>query len=224
VSSWFDAPVHVDNDVNAMAVGEQSANLRGASDLLVVKVGTGVGCGIIADGHVLRGASGAAGDIGHTWADTGGIRRDPPECRCGKRGCVEAYAGGWALARDLSTEFRRAITVDAVVELLRTGDSTAVRLVRDGGRVLGASLATAVSLLNPSAVVLSGQVAAAAGEHLLAGLRERVYARSLPLATRNLPIQLSSLWPDAGIRGLATGVADMILGDRRSPTQAGWTV
>jgi predicted NBD/HSP70 family sugar kinase len=224
VSSWFDAPVHVDNDVNAMAVGEQSANLRGASDLLVVKVGTGVGCGIIADGHVLRGASGAAGDIGHTWADTGGIRRDPPECRCGKRGCVEAYAGGWALARNLSTEFRRAITVDAVVELLRTGDSTAVRLARDGGRVLGASLATAVSLLNPSAVVLGGQVAAAAGEHLLAGLRERVYARSLPLATRNLPIQLSSLWPDAGIRGLATGVADMILGDRGSPAQAGWTV
>jgi predicted NBD/HSP70 family sugar kinase len=117
-----------------------------------------------------------------------------------------------------------AITVDAVVELLRTGDSTAVRLVRDGGRVLGASLATAVSLLNPSAVVLGGQVAAAAGEHLLAGLRERVYPRSLPLATRNLPIQLGSLWPDAAIRGLATGVADMILGDRRSPAQAGRTV
>jgi predicted NBD/HSP70 family sugar kinase len=214
VSSWFAAPVLVDNDVNAMAVGEQSALLQGTSDLLVVKIGTGVGCGIITDGHVVRGAQGAAGDIGHTWADTGDIRRDPPACRCGKRGCVEAYAGGWALARDLSAQFGRTITVDSVVELLRAGDPTAVRLVRDGGRILGASLATAVSLLNPSAVVLGGQVAAAAGEHLLAGLRERIYARSLPLATRDLSIQLSSLWPEAGIKGLATGVADMILAHR----------
>jgi predicted NBD/HSP70 family sugar kinase len=103
------------------------------------------------------------------------------------------------------------VSVDDVVELLRASDSTTIRLVRDAGRVLGGSVATAVSLLNPAAVVLGGQVAAAAGEHLLAGVRERIYARSLPLATRDLPIRLSTLWPDAGVHGLARGVADMVL-------------
>ncbi len=212
VTEWFGSPVLVDNDVNAMAVGELAASYPEVSDLLVVKVGTGVGAGIISEGRVLRGAAGAAGDIGHTWADPSGIRSDVPECRCGKRGCVESYVGGWAIARDLSRELGSERTVDDVTDLLRAGESTAVRLVRDAGRILGASLATAVSLLNPSAVVLGGQIAAASGEHLLAGLRERIYARALPLATRDLPIKVSTLWPNAGVHGLARGIADTVLG------------
>jgi predicted NBD/HSP70 family sugar kinase len=211
VASWFGAAVLIDNDVNAMAVGEQSVSFPGVSDVLVLKIGTGVGAGIISGGRVLRGASGAAGDIGHTWADASGIRTDRPECRCGKRGCVEAYAGGWALARDLSRESGRAVDVDGVVDLLHAGDTTAVRLARDGGRILGASLATAVSLLNPAVVVLGGQIAAAADEHLLAGLRERIYSRALPLATRDLPIVISGLWPDGGIRGLTSMIAEFVL-------------
>ncbi len=210
VTDWFDTPVLVDNDVNAMAVGEQALSYPDASDLFVVKVGTGIGSGIISNGHVLRGVSGAAGDIGHTWADAEGIRADSPQCRCGKRSCVEAYCGGWAIARDASREHGRDLDVDDVVSLLHGNDPVTVRLVRDAGRILGASVATAVSLLNPAAVVLGGQVAAEAGEHLLAGLRERIYARSLPLATRNLPIEVSSLWPDAGVQGLARGVADLV--------------
>ncbi len=210
IADWFGTPVLVDNDVNAMAVGEQALSYSAASDLFVVKVGTGIGSGIISNGHVLRGVSGAAGDIGHTWADAEGIRSDSPECRCGKRGCVEAYCGGWAMARDASREHGRDLDVDDVVALLHANDPVTIRLVRDAGRILGASVATAVSLLNPAAVVLGGQVAAEAGEHLLAGLRERIYARSLPLATRNLPIEVSTLWPDAGVQGLARGVADLV--------------
>jgi predicted NBD/HSP70 family sugar kinase len=211
VAAWFDSPALVDNDVNAMAVGEQTTSYPQTPDLFVVKLGTGVGGGIITGGHVLRGTAGAAGDIGHTWADADELRSDTPECRCGKRSCLEAYVGGWAIARDASRELGRQVSVDDVVELLRASDSTTIRLVRDAGRVLGGSVATAVSLLNPAAVVLGGQVAAAAGEHLLAGVRERIYARSLPLATRDLPIRLSTLWPDAGVHGLARGVADMVL-------------
>jgi predicted NBD/HSP70 family sugar kinase len=214
VSRWFTCPVLVENDANAMAVGEQAASFSSARDLLVVKVGTGVGCGIISDGHVMRGDSGAAGDIGHTWADVGQSPATPPDCRCGNRGCVEAYAGGWAIARDLGAVLGRNVDVDEVVERLRAGDAVTVRLVRDAGRVLGTSLATAVSLLNPSAVVLSGQVGVAAGDHLLAGLRERVYTRALPLATRHLDIAVSSLWPDSGVIGLARGVADLALAGR----------
>jgi predicted NBD/HSP70 family sugar kinase len=211
VSDWFDCPVLVDNDVNAMAVGEQATRVPSVSDMLVVKIGTGVGCGIISDGRVLRGGAGAAGDIGHTWADAESRGDAPPDCRCGKRGCVEAYAGGWAIARDLVAERGEPVDVNDVVDLLRMGDPTTVRLVRDAGRVLGASLATAVSLLNPSAVVLSGQVAVAAGDHLLAGLRERVYTRALPLATRHLDISVSTMWPDSGVTGLAYSIADVVM-------------
>lgn len=215
VTGWFNCPVLVDNDVNAMAVGEQSATSPAASDLLVVKVGTGVGSGIISGGRVLRGVSGAAGDIGHTWADTGPLHGDPPECRCGKHGCVEAYVGGWAIARDLGAELGRPVDVDTVVDLLDAGEQITVRLVREAGRILGASLATAVSLLNPMAVVLGGQVAAAAGEHLLSGLRERIYARSLPLATRGLDIRTSTLGRDAGVHGLAKDITDVVLAGTR---------
>jgi predicted NBD/HSP70 family sugar kinase len=99
----------------------------------------------------------------------------------------------------VSAVLSRDVDVDGVVELLRSGDATTVRLVRDAGRVLGASLATAVSLLNPSNVVLSGQVAVAAGDHLLAG--------------RHLDISISTLWPDSGIHGLARGIADVVLAE-----------
>ena len=91
VTDWFDTPVLVDNDVNAMAVGEQALSYPDASDLFVVKVGTGNWSGIISNGHVLRGVSGAAGDIGHTWADAEGIRPDSPQCRW-KRSCVRRTA------------------------------------------------------------------------------------------------------------------------------------
>ena len=211
LSGWFGCPVLVENDANAMAMGELAVAFPAATDLLVVKVGTGVGCGIISGGEVVRGAAGAAGDIGHTWADVGGGQTAAPECRCGKRGCVEAYAGGWALARDVGAALGRDVSVEEVVELLVAGDAVAVRLVRDAGRVLGASLATAVSLLNPAAVVLSGQIAVAAGEHLLAGLRERIYARALPLATRQVSISISELWPDSGVHGLAREIGDLVL-------------
>jgi predicted NBD/HSP70 family sugar kinase len=214
VGSWFDCPVLVENDVNAMVVGELEAMPAGTTELLVVKVGTGVGCGIITGGRVLRGAVGAAGDIGHTAADTTGTHLPPLDCRCGKRGCVEAYAGGWALARDLSGYRDRPVTVQEVVDALVAGDAAALRLAHEAGQALGASLATAVSLLNPSAVVLSGQVAVAAGEHLLASVRERIYTRALPLATRNLDVRISSLWPDSGVHGLARQVGDLVLGTR----------
>lgn len=210
VGGWFDCPVLVENDVNAMVVGELAKGYPDTSDLLVVKVGTGVGCGIISGGRVVRGAAGAAGDIGHTWAEDHRAQEAPPECRCGKRGCLEARVGGWALARDIGDALGRTVSVEEVRQLLQAGDPTAVRLTRDAGELLGASLATVISLLNPSAVVLSGQIAVAAGDHLLAGVRQRVYARTLPLATRDLSISVSRLWPDSGVHGLARGIGDLV--------------
>jgi predicted NBD/HSP70 family sugar kinase len=205
----YGTTVLVDNDVNVMALGEQRASYPDVAHLAFLKVGTGVGFGIVAGGQVLRGTQGAAGDIGHIRV-TVPDATDEPVCICGNIGCVEAYAGGWALIRDLRAAGRAVETVDNVVALIRAGDPSAVRLARRAGRILGEATADAVSLLNPSVVVIGGQLAHA-DEQLLAGIREVVYQRCLPLATRSLQIVRSSLDLRAGIIGLARLLADTIL-------------
>jgi predicted NBD/HSP70 family sugar kinase len=205
----YGTTVLVDNDVNVMALGEQRASYPDVAHLAFLKVGTGVGFGIVAGGQVLRGTQGAAGDIGHIRV-TVPDDTEQPVCICGNVGCVEAYAGGWALIRDLRAAGRTVETVDDVVALIRAGDPSAVRLARRAGRILGEATADAVSLLNPSVVVIGGQLAHA-DEQLLAGIREVVYQRCLPLATRSLQIVRSSLDLRAGIIGLARLLADTIL-------------
>lgn len=214
----YGCPVVVDNDVNAMAVGEQRVCYPDDEDLLMVKVGTGVGTGIVAGGRVLRGALGAAGDLGHvhiTLPDV--VPAEEPICRCGNRGCVEAYSGGWALVRDLRAAGLAVASVDDAVAEVRSGRAEAVRAARRAGRILGEAVAGAVNLLNPSVVVVGGQVARAE-EHLLAGVREVVYRRSLPLASRSLRIERSRLDARAGVTGLALSLADTLLTPERLAT------
>jgi predicted NBD/HSP70 family sugar kinase len=212
IPGWFASsyacPVLVDKDANAMAVGEHRLMYPDVDNLLFLKVGTGVGSGIIANGQSYRGADGAAGDIGHNQIPIVDDA-EPPLCRCGSTGCVEAYAGGWALVRDLRAEGRRLETVDEAVSLVRAGDAAAVRLMRRAGRILGAALADAVSLLNPRVIAVGGQLILAE-EQLFAGMREMIYRRSLPLATRNLQIVASRLDRRAGVVGLTLLVADRI--------------
>jgi predicted NBD/HSP70 family sugar kinase len=207
-ASTYTAPVIVENDANAMAIGEHRHGHPQRSSMLMVKLATGVGAGIIIGGSIYRGADGAAGDIGHiqvTLPDEG----DPPQCRCGNIGCIEAYAGGWALIRDLRAAGHPVATVPEVVDLITSGDPTASRLARRAGRLIGVALSDAVSLLNPEVVVIGGELAAAEN-HLFAGIRESVYARSLPLATRRLSILPASQGELAGTTGLATSLTDYI--------------
>jgi predicted NBD/HSP70 family sugar kinase len=212
IPGWFapsySCPVLVEKDVNAMAWGEQRAVHPDVTDLLMLKVGTGVGGGLVSGGAIFRGADGAAGDIGHLHVDLPGNGPEP-ECRCGNSGCVEAYAGGWALLRDLRDRGQAVRTVDDVVELIGSGDLAAVRLARRAGRALGEGIAHAVNLFNPRVIVVGGQLAHVE-EQLFAGIREMVYRRSLPLATRNLQIVRSRLDRRAGLVGLALLVADTI--------------
>ncbi|WP_111646882.1 ROK family transcriptional regulator [Actinoplanes lutulentus] len=140
-----------------------------------------------------------------------------PVCRCGNTGCVEAYAGGWALVRDLTEAGRNVRTVSDAVALIRTGDVTAVRLARRAGRILGHAIADSVSLLNPSVVVVGGQLAEIE-EQLFAGIREMVYRRSLPLATRKLTIVATTLGPRSGLVGMALLLADSIFAPPRVET------
>lgn len=215
----YGGTVLVDNDVNAMAVGEQRTCYPDVDHLAFLKVGTGVGCGIIAGGQVLRGAQGAAGDIGHTRVTVTDVSEEPV-CICGNTGCVEAYAGGWALIRDLRAAGRSVDTVDDVVALIRAGDPVAARLARRAGRILGEAVADVVSVLNPAVVVIGGQLAHAE-EQLLAGIREIVYQRCLPLATSSLQLVRTRLDLRAGVVGLALLLTDAILApDQLQPLPA----
>jgi predicted NBD/HSP70 family sugar kinase len=222
------APVMVDNDVNIMALGELHAGTaRSVRDLLFVKIGTGIGCGIVVGGQVYRGVTGSAGDIGHIRVDIRGDVRgdtDGPVCACGNTGCLEAWFGGAALARDaeaLARSDRSPWLADRLAQAGRltaadvgaaaaAGDPAASRLVRDGGRRLGHVLASLVSFANPGLVVIGGGVAGL-GHPLLAEIRSVVYRRSAPLATGNLPIVLSELGDTAGVVGGARLVSDSLL-------------
>ncbi len=194
----FGCPVVVDKDANVMALGEHRSNWREVDELLFLKVGTGVGGGVVIEGKVYHGADGAAGDIGHVPLHGYG----EPTCRCGNVGCVEAIAGGWALARDLA-ELGYEISHGVDVALLaKEGNVDALRAIRRAGRVVGEALAAAVNFYNPEVVVVGGSVARGQGE-FLAGIRETVYRRSLTLATRKLSIVSSRLEEKAGIVGCA---------------------
>lgn len=199
-------PVLVDNDVNIMALGEHTSQWRDVDHLLFVKVATGIGAGIISDGAIRRGAQGSAGDLGHI-AVPGGL--DLP-CRCGNTGCLEAVASGPAIAAALAAQGIPAATGADVVALVRAGDVDAGREVREAGRHIGGVLAACVSMLNPSVIVIGGQVAEA-GEHLIAGIREVVYRRSLPLATQHLRIVASRTKGRAGVLGASAMAAEHVL-------------
>jgi predicted NBD/HSP70 family sugar kinase len=209
--SDFGVPVVVENDANSRAVAE--ARPARHDNLISMKVGTGIGSGLVFNGQIIRGNEGAAGDIGHTRAAIAD-EASPLPCRCGNAGCVEAYAGGWALIRDLAAAGVEVGHVAEVVTLVQQGNLEAVRLVRQAGRVLGDAVADLVSILNPRSIVLSGQLAEC-GEVLLSGVRERVYQRSQPLATRNLTITVSELGELAGVTGLALITADQLFATDR---------
>jgi predicted NBD/HSP70 family sugar kinase len=206
----YGVPVQVDNDVNAMALGEQRTHYPDIANLLFLKIGTGIGCGIIADHNVYRGADGSAGDLGHVHT---GAARDAL-CRCGKFGCLEAVASGGAIARRLREQGVAATTTRDVVELVRAGDMRAIELVREAGRLIGEALAGAVNLLNPRVIVIGGDLAHVE-EHLMPGIRELVYQRSLSLATRQLRIARSRLDDFAEVTGAAMMAVDRVLSPQR---------
>lgn len=191
-------PAAVDNDVNLLCLAEHRLNWPECHNFVMIKVGTGIGCGIMVGGVLLRGASGTAGDLGHIQH---GIQ-PAPLCRCGKEGCTEAHAAGWALARDL-----RGLGFDCqdardVMELWLRGEPEALKSLNRGSRVLGKVSADLVAMLNPEVLVIGGQLARA-GEAMLAGVRELIYKRCLPLATQQLTIALASNSEDLGVRGAA---------------------
>lgn len=206
VHRTFEVPVLVDNDVNILALGEQALSWPAVADLVFVKVSTGIGSGIISGGELQRGAQGSAGDLGHVQVP---FSRDSPRAPEDERD-LEAIASGSAIAADLRAAGIDAPDGAAVVELVRSGHPAAIDAVRQAGREVGEVLATVVNLLNPSVIVIGGSVSRA-GEHLLAGVREVVYRRSIPLATQHLGIVQSRAGSTAGVLGAAIMVTQRVL-------------
>ncbi|MFD6905614.1 ROK family protein [Streptomyces sp. NPDC060077] len=217
LSQDLGCPVMVDNDVNLMAMGEQHAGVaRTVADFLCVKIGTGIGCGIVVGGEVYRGTTGSAGDIGHIQAVP-----DGRPCACGNRGCLEAHFSGAALARDATEAAQQRLSAELagrlesngtlsavdVAAAAAAGDATALDLIREGGNRTGQVIAGLVSFFNPGLVVIGGGVTGL-GHTLLAAIRTQVYRGSLPLATGNLPIVLGELGPAAGVIGGARLISD----------------
>jgi glucokinase-like ROK family protein len=219
----YQVPVWVDNDVNIMALGEWRAGLaRGLDDFIVVKIGTGIGSGIVSNGHIHRGAQGSAGDIGHIQVVNG----TGETCRCGKVDCLEILAGGQALAREgtnlaqnggserlaATLQQQGQITAREVTAAARAGDPAAARLLDRSAMLVGGILAGLANFFNPSLIVLGGGVTHA-GDSYLATVRQVIYARSTALATRDLQVQLSRLGNRAGVIGAASMVLDELFSE-----------
>jgi glucokinase-like ROK family protein len=219
LSQELGCPVLVDNDVNLMALGEQQAGVaRSVRDFLCVKVGTGIGCGIVVAGDVHRGVTGSAGDIGHIQVDP-----DGSPCACGNTGCLEAHFGGNALVRDATAlaqsgrsaelagrlEAMGRLTPEDVSAAAGAGDTASLELIRLGGTRTGQVIAGLVSFFNPGMVVIGGGLTGL-GHTLLASIRTQVYRQSLPLATGNLPIVLGELGQVAGVIGATRLISDHI--------------
>lgn len=187
--------VKVENDANLAALAEIVWGAgRGCTDLLYVKISTGVGAGLILGGRLYHGGVGTAGEIGHTTIDESG-----PVCRCGSRGCLETFAGAEAVVEPLRRRHGDSLTVRQVVAMAKDGDAGCQRVIGDAGHAVGRAVADACNLLAPERVVIGGDLARA-GDLLLDPVRAAV-ARSTIGALREVPVTTGTLGERADVLG-----------------------
>jgi glucokinase-like ROK family protein len=223
--SRYDAPVWVDNEVNLMALGEYRQGIgKGTDELIYISVGQGIAAGIISGGRLQRGAQGAAGEVGHISV----VEDESVTCWCGNTGCVVQLASGAALAHDAAAVASdspylkkviadgRPVDASAVAGGAAAGDPVCLELLIRAGRYVGRMAAMLVTVCNPAAIIIGGTIARA-GDPFLAVIRQEVYRRAFPLASRDLSVSLSPLSDTAGLVGAAFMVSDELLSARHLP-------
>ncbi len=211
-------PVSVLNDVQSATFAEWIHGAgRGVADLVCIFAGTGVGGGVVAQGQLVRGAAGSAGEVGHMTVSLAG-----PLCRCGNHGCVEAFAGGWAIAKRAQEAIRadpdagavllrlaggdiQRVTAAIVARALNRADPLAKSIVKETGEALGAGAASIVNGFNPALLILGGGVVEGLPE-LVGIVEETIRRRALPAAAERLKIVRPQLGTHAGAIGAATWV------------------
>ena len=215
----WEIPVSLNNDAELGALGEWAAGAgRGERDLAYIKVGTGIGAGLILDGEIYRGVTGSAGEIGHLTID-----EDGPLCTCGNRGCLEAFAGGRAIAQqaqDAVSNKKRthlstiqpieSITALDVATAAQQGDLFSQQILERAGTQIGIAIAGLVNFLNPGMVIIGGGVAQT-GDIILEPMRQAVQRRSLPAATRTVRITTAMLGKRSSSIGAVTQAISIAL-------------
>lgn len=192
----FGIEVKVDNDANLEALAEATVGSgRSCADLVYVKVGAGIGAGIVIGGELCRGSAGFAGEIGHIQ-----VRPNGPLCRCGNDGCLETVASTEALLTLLRPLHGDDFTLEALLELCREGDEATVRVIQEAGRAIGRVLADICNILNPGAIVVGGDLSRA-GEPLLFGIREAIDRYALRAAAGVVEIAQGALGERAALIG-----------------------
>ena len=188
--------IELDNDVNAMTLGEFIFGAgKGCDNLVCVTLGTGVGGGIIIGGKLYRGGSMCAGEIGHMPINVTG-----PVCNCGGIACLERYIGNRYILGSSKKVFGNNITLERVSELARSGDKKAIAIWLDVAEKLGVALTQVVNLLNPDRIVIGGGVSMA-GSLILKPLIKEVKKRAMKDQAKHVKIVLAKLGADAGIIG-----------------------
>lgn len=204
-------PVCVDNDANLGLLAERQWGAgAGYEELAYVKLHAGVGAAFTSGGRLIRGGAGGAGEIGHIVMDSSG-----PLCRCGNRGCLESSIGLPNLMRSLAPGYGDRITVRDVITMAWQGDRGCLRALSEAGTLAGQAVGMLCNILNPQCVIVGGALAAA-GELLLAPLREAAAAASLPLAGSSVKITAAAL----GAQASALGAVALVLGQSALPGPA----
>ncbi len=212
IEDEFHIPTRIDNDVRCAALGELKFGAgRGCENFICITVGTGIGSGIVINGKVVRGATNAAGELGHIKLQMNG----GPICGCGDTGCLEAFASGpaiVAMAQDYikggkSTKFREMaaaeggeITPYMVAKAAEEGDPVAKRIFEIVGEYIGIGLTSVINLLNPERVIIGGGVAES-GELLLGPIRKTIKERAMVVAGNAVEIVPAQLGNSAGVIG-----------------------
>lgn len=210
IEDEFNIPTRVDNDVRCAALGELNFGAgKGCQNLICITVGTGIGSGLIINGKLVRGASNAAGEIGHIKLQI----HDGPICGCGDTGCLEAFASGPAIVAmaeeyicgGKSTKFREMansndITPFIVAEAAKAGDPVAKRIFTIMGEYIGVGMASVVNLLNPEKIIIGGGVADA-GDILMVPLKETLKKRAMKIAGEAVEVVPAQLGNTAGVIG-----------------------
>lgn len=199
-------PVIVNNDANLMAVGEllTGHDAHEFENQVFVKVGSGIGCGIVSGGQLYRGSNGWAGDISHVSVPGA---TDVP-CSCGRTGCLDALASGNALVGEMQAAGHEVPSTEAMIALARDSHPLATRLLRGSGVMTGGVLASIVNFFNPDRIVLGGVLADS--DVFVAGVRATLYADCLPMATEQLTVDVCKHQGTSGLLGAGRMILDEI--------------
>ncbi len=230
LSRWWQTPVSLNNDAELGALGEWAYGAgRGEKNLAYIKVGSGIGAGLILNQQIYGGTTGSAGEIGHMTMEENG-----PLCTCGNRGCLEAFSGGHAIARqarEIVSKGKRTllanyppekITAREVAEAAQRGDLPAQEIIARAGMYIGIAIAGLVNLINPGVIIIGGAVAQS-GDLLAAPIREVVRERSLRASAQSVRITASILGRHSSLMGALTqaiNIAVHEIVERKSVSEA----